>query len=71
MIGDVLTTAKLSAIEAEIDQIDSEIDWRDPNLEASWFDWAESRLHHLIATIEQSERNLGKPRLTIVHGGAA
>jgi hypothetical protein len=36
--------------------ISEEIDWRDPNLEWRWFDWADARLGCLLEVLEGSYR---------------
>lgn len=50
----ILKVAELNVLEREIETIQSEMDWRDPNLEAGWFDWANARIMEIISILEKS-----------------
>lgn len=57
-----MTKAQLQKIDDEVTQIDNEIEWRDPNTESDWFNWAQTRLDSL-------ERELKDARhLKLVNG---
>lgn len=68
-----MTRTELNTIEAEVDRINSEMDWRCPNKEWQWYEWADTRLGFLIEVLEESHkltriRELG---LRLINGGAA
>lgn len=62
----ILTVKELDALEREIDQINQECDWRDPNIEAAWFDWASQRTSQIIQILETSLYNLRRRKLRVL-----
>jgi hypothetical protein len=68
-----MSKAELHEISTEVDQINSEMDWRCPNLEWRWFEWADSRLGYLIEILEKSEKKTRASEigLRVIRGGAA
>jgi len=67
-----MTRAELHKTEVEIDQIASEMDWRDPNMEHCWFEWADERLASLIDVLEVSRKKalIRERGLLVIQGGA-
>jgi len=51
-----MTKLELHEISQEVDRIDAEMDWRCPNLEWRWFDWADARLTYLLEVLERGHR---------------
>lgn len=61
-----MTNQDLNSYEDEIRQIESEMEWRDPELEAYWFTEAHHRLSIIITLLEDNLYKLKRAKLSVV-----
>lgn len=61
-----LNKLELDNYEFEVDQLKSEYEWRDPNLEWRWFEWANGRLAEIVTILEKSLASHKRSRITSI-----